>query len=109
MAVKVLPQRFKTRAPNAREMVCSLCIVVGGSACSKAPTPYEWNLPNHIPAPTVPADNPMTVEERVNQAGATVPQAEGATGVPTIQRTPTQVANGAYHVGGLNGGNLNHV
>jgi|TARA_Y100000296_G_scaffold42564_1_gene48984 cytochrome c peroxidase len=62
VAVKVLPQRFKTRAPNAREMVCSLCIVVGGSACSKAPTPYEWNLPNHIPAPTVPADNPMTVE-----------------------------------------------
>lgn len=62
MAVKVVITRIKTQMLNTRVIVCSLFIIVGGSACSKAPTPYAWNLPYDIPAPTVPADNPITVE-----------------------------------------------
>ena len=62
MAVKVVITRIKTQMLNTRVIVCSFFIIVGGSACSKAPTPYAWNLPYDIPAPTVPADNPITVE-----------------------------------------------
>lgn len=32
-------------------------------ACTPAPTPWQWNLPEGFPAPDVPADNPMTMEK----------------------------------------------
>ena len=54
--------RIKPRRSSTRLIACSLFILIGGSACTKAPTPYVWNLPFGIPAPTVPTDNPMTVE-----------------------------------------------
>ena len=31
-------------------------------SCSKPPTPYQWPLPDYVPKPVVPADNPMTQE-----------------------------------------------
>ena len=31
-------------------------------ACSKAPTPYTWPLPDYVPKPMVPKDNPITKE-----------------------------------------------
>ncbi|BDX06975.1 MbnH family di-heme enzyme [Planctobacterium marinum] len=30
------------------------------SACQKAPPPWDWNIPEGFPAPSVPEDNPMT-------------------------------------------------
>jgi len=40
--------------------VALACVLV---ACSKAPTPYVWNLPDKFPIPRVPIDNPMSVEK----------------------------------------------
>ncbi|WP_421133731.1 MbnH family di-heme enzyme [Alteromonas sp. A079] len=37
-------------------LACLLC------ACSKAPTPYSWDLPHNVPPPVMPDDNPITVE-----------------------------------------------
>lgn len=62
MAIKMFFARYKKRAHTFYLFVGFLFVLVGTGACTKAPTPYEWNLPNNIPAPTVPADNPMTVE-----------------------------------------------
>lgn len=31
--------------------------------CQKAPTPWQWQIPEGFPEPVVPADNPMTVEK----------------------------------------------
>lgn len=36
-----------------------LMLIVG---CKPAPTPYTWSLPEGIPAPHIPDDNPMTEE-----------------------------------------------
>ena len=38
-------------------------ILIGLSACSPKPTPYEWQIPPGFPAPNVPEDNPMTLEK----------------------------------------------
>jgi cytochrome c peroxidase len=45
-------------------LICAVAMLAT-TACSpkKASTPYEWNIPAGFPAPTVPADNPMTVEK----------------------------------------------
>jgi cytochrome c peroxidase len=45
-------------------LICAAAMLAT-TACSpkKASTPYEWNIPAGFPAPTVPADNPMTVEK----------------------------------------------
>jgi cytochrome c peroxidase len=45
-------------------LICAVAMLAT-TACSpkKASTPYEWNIPASFPAPTVPADNPMTVEK----------------------------------------------
>lgn len=44
--------------------ICAVLIVLLLlHGCSKAPTPWQWQLPEGFPAPDVPADNPMTVEK----------------------------------------------
>jgi len=45
-------------------LICAVAMLAT-TACSpkKASTPYEWNIPVGFPVPTVPADNPMTVEK----------------------------------------------
>ena len=45
-------------------LICAVAMLAT-TACSpkKASTPYEWNIPAGFPVPTVPADNPMTVEK----------------------------------------------
>ena len=36
---------------------------MGLFACKPSPTPYQWQIPEGFPTPTIPADNPMTVEK----------------------------------------------
>ena len=42
-------------------VVLAAALLVSG--CSPSPTPYEWSLPDGIPPPPVPTDNPMTEEK----------------------------------------------
>lgn len=36
---------------------------MGLFACTPSPTPYQWQIPEGFPTPTIPVDNPMTVEK----------------------------------------------
>lgn len=36
-------------------------VLLLSTGCSKAPVPWQWDLPEGFPAPDVPADNPMTL------------------------------------------------
>lgn len=47
---------------SLQRLIIGLGAVAMVTACSKSPTPYEWQLPDGIPAPIVPTDNPMTLE-----------------------------------------------
>ena len=38
-------------------------VVAGGCTSGGKTTPYKWTLPDTLPLPVVPADNPMTVEK----------------------------------------------
>lgn len=39
------------------------CLVLVLAACTPQGTPWDWKLPEGMPAPAVPADNPMTKEK----------------------------------------------